>query len=99
MTFARGASKKGWSQQHENELKLLKTVEGGGRSQQRCLSTLVDCYGDDERKHGTSRGEATMLLATSYAFLGFFEKEDEEKEPVLITTIKRSILLIQVLNG
>ena len=36
-----------------------------------------------------------ILLGASIAFLGFFKK-DEEKEPELITTIKRSILSIQV---
>lgn len=58
----------------------------------------VDCHEDQEYSRGSKGSKAGMLLGASFAFLGFFESKEEEgeKEPELITTLKRSVLLIQV---
>ncbi|XP_008212523.1 tetratricopeptide repeat protein 19 homolog, mitochondrial [Nasonia vitripennis] len=65
------------------------------RSEKRCPATASYSYGDYGFCNNPSRCKASMLLGASFAFLGFFENKEEEKEPALITTIKRSILLIQ----
>ena len=52
-------------------------------------------YDNFNRSQTSISNDKKILLAASLAFLGFFKK-DEEKEPELITTIKRSILCMQV---
>lgn len=68
------------------------------RSKKSFLTTASHSYGDYGSYNNASRCKASVLLGASFAFLGFFENE-EKKEPALITTIKRSILLIQVFGG
>ncbi|XP_058804758.1 tetratricopeptide repeat protein 19 homolog, mitochondrial [Phymastichus coffea] len=57
---------------------------------------LVTTHFHEDYGHSNDRNQCniTILLGTSFAFLGFFEKKEEEENP-LITTLKRSILLIQ----
>ncbi|KAJ8680903.1 hypothetical protein QAD02_016690 [Eretmocerus hayati] len=80
----------------ENRL-LGRLVSASNNNNHLCLLSTVpnlNCGAHQGNKDGSRGCETPLFVAASLAFLGFFEKE-EEKEPELITTIKRSILLIQ----
>lgn len=92
-TFARKIARAEKVKNFTNKCTLQYTARN---SHQRCLLTTAHCYEDDRYSNNYNQCKTTMLLGTSLAFLGFFEKKDKEEENPLITTIKRSILLIQV---
>lgn len=66
-------------------------------SQPRFFSKLT--YFHEYQHHDDSnKSNCSLFIGATFAFLGFFEskEQEQEEEPPLITTLKRSILLIQV---